>query len=245
MNSRTQLKLSKYKQPINNVFHPSEPYLEQRLLPQASTSGGATPLPDFSSSTPAWDPSSRSPIPDLSGFLSPSQTPFSPLASSVASTSRVSDSRQPEAQPHFFLNSRLLGATLKVVVNGGEYKDKELDAYLAEANGQLSIRHDHYKSSIPLQPDWVTPKHPCPKREKGLLIVIKGEHYGKYVRRIQHRNENEQAIMILAVIRRETGVADVLSEERLELCSEFLCAVFETKEEKKASHALLASLRHK
>jgi len=101
---------------------------------------------------------------------------------------------------HFFLNRRLTGATLKVVVNGGEYKDKELDAYLVEVNGQLIIRHNHYKSSIPLQHDWVTAKHPCPQRDKGLLVVIKGEHCGKYVRRIQHRNENEQAIMILAVM---------------------------------------------
>ncbi len=130
-----------------------------------------------------------------------------------------------------------------MVVNGGEYKDKELDAYLVEANGQLGIRHDHYKSSIFLQPDWVAAKHPCPKRDKGLLIVIKGEHCGKYVRRIRHRNENEQAIMILAVIRRENGVADVLSDERLELCPEFLGVVSETREEKKLGNALLASLR--
>jgi hypothetical protein len=144
---------------------------------------------------------------------------------------------------HFFLNRRLTGATLKVVVNGGEYKDKELDAYLVEVNGQLIIRHNHYKSSIPLQHDWVTAKHPCPQRDKGLLVVIKGEHCGKYVRRIQHRNENEQAIMILAVMQRENGVADVLSGERLELCPEFLCIASETKEEKKLGNALLAPLR--
>jgi len=154
--------------------------------------------------------------------------------------SQVSDG--PQASPHFFLDRRLIGTTLKVVVNGGEYKDKELDAHLVEANGQLCIRHIHYKTSIPLQPDWVTPKHPCPKRDKALLVVIKGEHRGKLVRRIRHRNENEQAIMILAVIQRETSVADVLSDECLELGPEFLCVVSETKEEKRLGTALLTSL---
>lgn len=130
-----------------------------------------------------------------------------------------------------------------MVVNGGEYREKELDAHLVEANGQLIIRHNHYNSSIPLQCDWVTAKHPCPKRDKSLLVVIKGEHCGKYVRRIRHRNENEEVIMILAVIQRKSGVADVLADERLELSSEFLCIVSETKEEKKLGNALIASLR--
>lgn len=188
-------------------------------------------MPDFSSSTPAWDPSSRSPMPELS--LNSSPMP-------VASTSQVSDSLQ--ALSHFFLDRRFIGITLKVVVDGGEYKAKELDAHLVEVNGQLCIRHIHYRSSISLQPDWVTPKHPCPKREKGLLVVIKGEHQGKLVRRIQHRNENKEVIMILVVIKRKTGVADVLSDEHLELGSEFLCVVSETKKEKKLGIALLASV---
>ncbi len=49
--------------------------------------------------------------------------------------------------------------------------------------------------------------------------------------------------MILAVIQRENGVADVLSDECLELCLEFLGVVSETREEKKLGNALLASLR--
>ena len=48
--------------------------------------------------------------------------------------------------------------------------------------------------------------------------------------------------MILAVIQRESGVADVFSGEHLELCPEFTCVVSETKEEKMLGNALLASL---
>ena len=235
VNPSTQLKLFSYRKPTDNLFYPSKHHQEKQSLLQTSTPGGATPMPDFSSSTPAWDPSSRSPMPEF----------FTPLNSSkslmpVASTSQVSDSLQ--APSHFFLDRCLIGITLKVVVNGGEYKDKELDAHLVEVNGQLCIRHIYYKSSIPLQPDWITPKHPCPKRDKGLLVVIKGEHQGKLVRRIKHRNENKEVIMILAVIQRKTGVADALSDERLELGPEFLCVVSETREEKKLGIALLTSL---
>jgi len=120
-----------------------------------------------------------------------------------------------------------------VLVNGGRHENKELAVYVVEFNGQLSIRYDHYRTSISLQPDWVLPKYPCPKRHKGLLVVIKGIHCGKLVRRIHHRNNNQQVItMILAVIRRESGVADVLSGEIVELLPEYLCVAAETKAEK-------------
>lgn len=234
INPSTRLKLFSYRKPADNLFYPSKHYQEHQLSLQASTSGGVTPMPDFSLSTPAWDPSSRSPMPEF--FTPPNSSPIL-----VASTSQISNSLQ--ASSHFFLNRRLIGITLKVVVNGGEYKDKELDAHLVEVNGQLCIRHVHYKSSISLQPDWITPKHPCPKRDKGLLIVIKGEHQGKLVRRIRHQNKDKQVIMILVVIHRKAGVADVLSDENLELSSEFLCVVSETKEEKRLGNALLTSLR--
>lgn len=48
--------------------------------------------------------------------------------------------------------------------------------------------------------------------------------------------------MILAVIRRESGVADVLSGETLELVPEFLCVAVERKVEKKLGDALVNPL---
>src|ERR1700678_1235790 len=61
-NSRTRLKLFKHKKPANNFLHPFDHHQEQSTSLHASISGGATPLPDFSVSTPAWDPSSRRPV---------------------------------------------------------------------------------------------------------------------------------------------------------------------------------------
>lgn len=192
-------------------------------------------MPDFSSSsTPAWDPSSRSPMP-ASEFSVSFPSCSSPVQ--VASTNQIINSSSSH-----LLDRRLIGITLTVLVNGGEYKNKELDAYVVEFNGKLGIRYNYYRTSVSLQPEWVVPKYPCPKRDKGLLVVIKGMHCGKFVRRIDHRNENQQVIMILAVIRRENGVAE-LSGETLELVADFLCVAVETKAEKKLSDALVNPLR--
>jgi hypothetical protein len=72
--SRTGFSLLDYAKPRSVLFQPSEAYMRSARRPfgpspQApmhasgvSTSGGATPMPDqTSSSTPAWDPSSRTP----------------------------------------------------------------------------------------------------------------------------------------------------------------------------------------
>ena len=235
LNSRTRLKLFKHKKPANNFLHPFDHHQEQSTSLHASTSGGATPLPDFSVSTPAWDPSSRSPMP--ASEFSVSFPPCGPPVQ-VGSTNQIVN----RSSSHL-LDRRLIGITLTVLVNGGEYENKELDSYVVEFDGQLGIQYDYYRTSVSLQPDWVVPKYPCPKRDKGLLVVIKGTHCGKFVRRIHHRNENQQVIMILAVIRRESGVADALLGETLELVPEFLCVAVETKVEKKLGDALVNPLR--
>jgi hypothetical protein len=67
--SSTASPLLEYAPPRSDLFQPSKAYMKsaRRLLgpppmPEVSTSGGATPMPDrTSSSTPAWDPSSRTP----------------------------------------------------------------------------------------------------------------------------------------------------------------------------------------
>jgi hypothetical protein len=78
-------------------------------------------------------------------------------------------------------------------------------------------------------------------------MVVKGEHCGKYVRRIHHRyhedNGNKQALIILAVVKKVDDAADTLTGERLELGPESLCLAFETNEDKKLNGNLMNSLR--
>jgi hypothetical protein len=74
--SRTGSSLLHYEEPRSALFQPSKDYMRsatarrpfafgpspQAPMPGVSTSGGATPMPDQTSSlTPAWDPTSRTP----------------------------------------------------------------------------------------------------------------------------------------------------------------------------------------
>ena len=90
-------------------------------------------------------------------------------------------------------------------------------------------------------------KNPNPTRDNGLLVVVQGEHCGKYVRRVHHRyyedNGKKQVLVILAVVKRVDGAADTLTGEQLELDPDLLCLAFETTEDKKLNANLMNSLR--
>jgi hypothetical protein len=132
---------------------------------------------------------------------------------------------------------------MKVSVTGGEHKDKEMVVAVAQVDGQLSIRFSHYNTSVFLPPEQVSPKHPNPTRDNGLLVVIEGDHCGKYVRRIHHRYEDGRPIIILAVIHRTEDGQESLSGEHLELIPDELCVSYETKEEKQRNNGLMSGLR--
>jgi hypothetical protein len=104
-----------------------------------------------------------------------------------------------------------------------------------------------YNASKGLAPGWVSSKSPNPTRDNGLLMVVKGEHCGKYVRRIHHRyhedNGSKQALIILAVVKKMDGAADTLTGEQLELDPDSLCLAVEMNDDKKLNANLMNSLR--
>jgi hypothetical protein len=135
-----------------------------------------------------------------------------------------------------------------VLVNDGEtYKNREVAVSIAEIEGVVSIRHHVYKTSRSLAPAWVSLIRPNPTRDNGILMVVNGNHCGKYVRRIDHRyheeNGNKQALILLAVVKKADGAADTLTGEQLELGPDSLCLAVETKEERKLNANLMNSLR--
>ena len=77
-------------------------------------------------------------------------------------------------------------------------------------------------------------------------MVVKGEHCGKYVRRIHHRyhknNGDKHVLIILAVVKKVDGAADILTEEQLELGPDSLCLASEMNENKKLNVNLMNSL---
>jgi hypothetical protein len=135
-----------------------------------------------------------------------------------------------------------------VVVNDGEtYKNREVPVSIAKVEGVVSIRHHVYNASKGLAPAWVLPKSPNPTRDNGILMVVKGDHCGKYVRRIHHRyheeNGNKQVLILLAVVNKVNGAADTLTGEQLELDPDSLCIAIETNESKKLNANLMNSIR--
>lgn len=209
------------RQPFQPLPQSIAAYID--AVPLNATPGYATPMPENpgSSSSPAWNPSHVLP-PD---HELPSPPPF----------------QEPK---HILLDSRLLDAQLKVVVNGGDiYKEKEMTASVQSVNQKLVIRSKSYNSWIPLDPKWVTPKYPHATHDNGLMIVISGDHCGKYVRRIHHRYEGEKCTVILGVVNRVAGQADTLSEERLDLEVSSLCLCMESKEDKTRNKSLMNAVR--
>jgi hypothetical protein len=92
---------------------------------------------------------------------------------------------------------RLLGVQLKVIINGGNFKDKEMPITLELVAGKPSIQHVRYNTSESVDLAWVSPKYPHPTHNNGLFVIMKGEHCSKYVWRIHHRNDQETTIIIL------------------------------------------------
>ena len=135
-----------------------------------------------------------------------------------------------------------------MVVNHGEtYKNREVEVSIAKIEGDVKIRHHVYNSFRSLPPSWVSPKSPNPTRDNGILMVVKGDHCGKYVRRIHHRyhedNGSKQALILLAVVKKVNGSVDTLTGEQLELSPDLLCVAIETNEDRKLNANLMNSLR--
>ena len=183
---------------------------------------------DQSSLTPAWSPPEDHPL---------------------ATSSQIAG--QPLDRPYHLLDERLVGASLKVIVNDGgdTYNNREVEVSIAKVEGVVSIRHHVYNSSRGLAPAWVSPKSPNPTRDNGILMVVKGNHCGKYVRRIHHRyhedNGNKQALVLLAVVKKVDGAVDTLTGEQFELGPDSLCVAIETNEDRKLNATLMNPLREK
>jgi hypothetical protein len=219
--------------------HRTNPNLRQTNI--GDTTGSATPMPTASSSTPAWDPSSRTPSAFDHWLLQ-----LSPTRVQASDENQVSQSSAlvlPPVPQHVLLNERLVGAQLLAIVDGGSYKKQLKDVVILRVDGRLGIFHPKHKTNYPLEPHWVAPKHPSPSYDHGLLMVIQGEHCGKYVRCIAHLDRSNGIVIVLAVVNHVPNTADTLTGETLYIAPEHLCKAKEPDNDKKLNKNVMASVR--
>ncbi|PPR06332.1 hypothetical protein CVT24_002508 [Panaeolus cyanescens] len=189
-------------------------------------------LHDVTDTRNAWDPNSRTPV-----SRSRSASPVPML---------LENPTPPAPSPsHPLLDTRLLSIPLWVLVNGGGFNNKDVVVSVTRVGQRLCICRDAFKTTTLLEPSWVSISHPNPTRDNGLLVVIRGEHCGKYVRRIHHRyGDTRSSVFVqLAVLARKAGESDVITDERLELSPEYLCLAYESPQDKKLNQTLMHTLR--
>jgi hypothetical protein len=167
---------------------------------------------EISSSTPAWNPSSQTPGWNTRATTPPSACP-----------------------PHILFDARLFGVKVQAKVEGGPGNMTFASVFVwAElVENQPSIRYSANRKIQTLNSNWVTVLHPNIKQTRGLLIVIKGEHAGKFGLRICHSRHNSQDTALVALINRNKGSPPTLTGVEKHFLSEELAIVEESKEEKK------------
>ncbi|KAF9044466.1 hypothetical protein BJ165DRAFT_1528997 [Panaeolus papilionaceus] len=177
--------------------------------------------------TPAWSSEETA---------SPNWPPLAPLFSPSHATN-------PPAPSHPLLSCSLLNAPLKVKLTGGSFNGMDVVISLKNISGTLGLFYTLRNKNTPVQPSWVTLRHPNPWRDNGLLVVVEGEHCGCFVHRIRHVDwTGGGMIIIVAAMERVAGQPDKIDEE-LEFKPSELCVSEESAEDKKMNATLMVDIR--
>lgn len=163
--------------------------------------------------------------------------------SSTRQSRPVTTNYQPPQ--HVLLHPKLAGATVKAFIAQEASKSKEASITIDDTNGYCYLRTKKYHVWEPISPEKATPKHPNPAYDNGLVIILQGEHVGKYGRRLDHVRRNGVVYMILGVVEVTEGQSDRLTGEVIEMNAKELCLVDESKEQKRHNTDLMKVPRQK
>lgn len=180
----------------------------------------------------------------------------SPMNSASPITKASEPSRVEELPRLWMLNRNLIGKKLKVKVTEGEFRGKEVvlipsfneakkGQRLVDEKESVVLRWKRFSSWVEMEPEWVSVLHPNVTLGNGLLIVVAGEHCGKYVRRYDHRYDptNMDPYIFVAVVNHGPDLADTLTGETFETRPTYLCISDETKAERDRNQSLMVPLR--
>jgi hypothetical protein len=206
----------------NHLFHPKNGH-HSPPTPSAPTVPAepiicSTPMPSLFemaswSSTPAWDPSSRTPDHQT-------RAPTPPV---------------PALPDHPLLQTHLLDVNLKVQakVVGGELNLIKAFVSGSMYQGRPQILYKSYKTTRPLEPNWITILHLNVKQTDALLVILEGEYVGRFALRICHTHRGSQAMALVGIIDRAASMRPNQTGIEVHLPAEHLGIVQETNEEKK------------
>lgn len=172
--------------------------------------------------------------------------PISSDAEIGATNNSEQDARQldlVQVPKHVLLNTGLAGKHLKVFITDANGKTKESTINIHYSGGDCSMRITQYHTSIQVDPKTVTPKHPSPTHDNGLVIIIEGIHTGKHGRRLYHAKKDGQGYMILEVVTVQDGQQDIPTGAILELSPHQLCVVDESVKQKKLNKDVMKGSR--
>ena len=86
-------------------------------------------------------------------------------------------------------------------------------------------------------------KHPTAQRGNGLLVILEGEHCGKYARRINHHEEGGSVVMEVAIVSHSVGQDDTRTGEILRLDPKLFGMVAEDSKTRKKNTACVSAIR--
>jgi hypothetical protein len=109
--------------------------------------------------------------------------------------------------------------------------------------GQRKIVHSVNKALKDLTGSSIILDVPNPTCHEGLLVVIKGEHTGTFLRRVTHEGKGDDCLAVCQVVRLREGSADEVTAVTLKMQAGNLASVVESKEKKALNRDILKAER--
>ncbi|PPR03513.1 hypothetical protein CVT24_007001 [Panaeolus cyanescens] len=235
----SRMKLDEYSKQKNihpGLFQSESGTGSTALLSKDSWAFGTSiPPPSSTPLTPAWDPNSRTPLTDYDAIPAPVSAPAATVAG-------------PSTPQHVLLQRLLLDIKLRTNVNAPNIPGSETTVWVSiQDNGELGFKCIHKRREGWLQPNWVEARRPHINRgDNGLMVVVRGVHSGKMVRRITHRTSADgRWVMYCAVVHYQEGTRNTLTSEEIELESMDVCLAWESKEDKLMNKTLVSELNRR
>ncbi|KAL0562953.1 hypothetical protein V5O48_019126, partial [Marasmius crinis-equi] len=213
--------------------------------------------PDYPDDGPAlpYDPWNDVPIPPLAeeghppAFAGPSTSldeldrsemaAAAALEASILEAIAEGEAEEPPPPPHslhWIVHPKLAGLTIEANV---DFNKPQMVRVVRTSTGEMEAHRVQSRSSVTIKPG----------SEKSLMVVVGGEeeHIGKLVRQISHfyldeKNE-ENHLLILGVIEKDSQGRESLTPHRLELHAEVLARVEESNENRRNANEFMREVR--